>query len=299
MAYFPKKKGKRSNRGKRRNLRRKKVVSKTRKPTRAFSKAVQSVISRNVENKIYQAMFIMPCYYASSSPDVMNWRGLFPITPYTSAGSPLDSTISIVQGTSQKARIGNVIRTKRAVLKGVLVPKLQDPTINPEPRPLEVCMWIFKLKGFASTGSLGDTIDGAEYVLENHFFQNATAGGTSEGLTGELMDIIRPVNQDVVQLLYKRVFKVGWSEITNSNQGNIGNNQRYLNNDFKYNQKFSIDVTKYIPKIIKYNDNDDAPNIRNTYVMICPYNADGIFSTNSSLYPLTAHWSLEYTYEDA
>ena len=45
MVYFPKKKGKRSNRGKRRNLRRKKVVSKTRRTTRAFTKAVQSVIN--------------------------------------------------------------------------------------------------------------------------------------------------------------------------------------------------------------------------------------------------------------
>lgn len=280
-------------------IRRKKVVNKSRQPTRAFTKMVQAVVSRNIENKIYQAHTVMPLYYVSPTNDVMEWRGLFPLTPYTATGAPIDSTISIVQGTSQRARIGNVIRTKRAVLKGIILPYPQGSPLNPEPRPMEICMWIFKLKGFASTGALGDTLGGAEHVLENHFLQNATAGGTSEGLTGELMDVLRPVNQDVVQLLYKRVFKVGWSEVYSSNQGNLANNQKYMNNDFKYNEKFSINVTDYIPKIIKYNDNDDTPNIKNTYCMIAPYNADGVTSTNSSIVPAVCHWSLEYTYEDA
>lgn len=66
MAYFPKKK--RTLKGKKRIVRRRRVVKKSGKPTRAFAKAVQSVVSRNVENKIYQAMFIMPCYYASAAP---------------------------------------------------------------------------------------------------------------------------------------------------------------------------------------------------------------------------------------
>lgn len=298
MPYFPKKKGKRSLRPKR-SLTKRKVVSKRRSPTRAFTKMVQSVVSRNIENKIYQAHTVLPLYYVSAGSDVMEWRGLFPLTPYTASGAPIDSTISIVHGTSQRARIGNVIRTKRAVLKGVIQPYPQDATLNPNPRPLEICMWIFKLKGYASTGALGDTLGGAEHVLENHFLQNATASGTSEGLTGELMDIVRPVNQDVVQLLYKRVFKVGYSEIGTSSQATIAQNQRYMNNDFKYNQKFSINVTKYLPKIIKYNDNDDTPNIKNTYCMIAPYNADGTTSTNSNQLPATCHWSLEYTYEDA
>lgn len=295
MAYFPKKK--RSMKKKRTTKR--KVVSRSGRPTKALSKMVQRIISRNIENKVHQSFYEMPVYYVSSGADAMEFRGLFPITPYTATGSPPDTCIGITYGTSQKARIGNTIRTKRAILKGILFPRARDGDLNPEPRPLEVCLWIFKLKGFGVTGGLGDTLGGAEYALENNFLQDATATGSAEGLTGQLIDVMRPVNTDGIQILHKRVFKLGYSAVSASNQGNLGDNQGYANNDFKYNQKFSINVTKYLPKVIKYDDNDDMPSIRHTYVMIAPYNADGSNSNNSSLSPCICNWSLEYTYEDA
>lgn len=283
MAYFPKRK-RMPLRRKNRTIR-PKVVTRRRAPTKNLRKMVQSIVSRNIENKTHQASLEMNVKNILADGTTSNeFNGLFPITPYTATGAPVDSTISLVHGTGQATRIGNVVRTKSAILRGVLFPSPGNITLNPTPKAMEVCMWIFKLKNRA----FGDEITYAQSVFNNNFFQD-NAG--SQGASASLIDIIRKPNQDVVNVLYKRIFKLGYAAGTNA--GNIGNN------DFKYNQKFSINVTKYIPKVIKYNDNDDSPSITHTYCMIAPYNADGTLYTDVSYTVAECHWQLDYTYEDA
>lgn len=281
MAYFPKKK-----RGVRkpRMLRKKRVVRRAR-PSLAVKQYVKRELSRNIENKMHQAEMEMNVKTILADGSTSNeFNGLFPITPYTATGSPIGSTITLVHGTGQATRIGNVVRTKRAVLKGVVFPSPGNVTLNPTPKPMEVCMWIFKLKN----RYFGDEINYAQSVFNSSFFQD---NASSQGASGSLIDIVRATNQDVVQVMYKRVFKIAYAAGTNS--GNVSSN------DFKYNQKFSIDVTKYIPKVIKFNDNDDSPSIVHTYCMIAPYNADGSFYTDQSYTVAECHWQLSYTYEDA
>jgi len=282
MAYFPKKK--RTLR-KPRTMRKKRVARVAARPSLAVKRYVKREISRQIENKTHQAELQMDVKDILSDGSTSNeFNGLFPITPYTATGAPIGSTVSLVHGTGQATRIGNVVRTKKAILKGVLFPSPGNTTLNPTPKAMEVCMWIFRLKN----RFFGDEINYAQSVFNDNFFQsNASATGAS----GSLIDIVRAANQDVVQVMYKRVFKLGYAAGTNA--GNIGNN------DFKYNAKFSIDVTKYIPKVIKYNDNDDSPSIVHTYCMIAPYNADGSSYVNTSYTVAECHWQLHYVYEDA
>lgn len=267
---------------KRTAMRKKRVVKRSGRPTKSFTKMVQSVISRNIENKSYQASYQMDLFTPIPTGGDFVYRGLFPLTPYDGTGVPIGASVDINQGTGQSSRIGNVIRTKRATLKGVMFPNPVSPG-NPSPKAVEVVMWIFKMKQVNGGGLLIDAND----VATSRFFQDNN-GAT--GLTGDLINIIQTPNQDTVNVLHKRVFKLGYS--SGSASGNLANN------DFKYNQKFSINVTKYLPKVIKYDDNDIDPSIRHTYCLVVPFYADGTVG-EQQFNVADCHWEIDYTYEDA
>lgn len=284
MAYFPKnKKAKRTLRPKNRPVR--PTVVAPRRPSKNFTKMVQSVISRNIENKNYQASMTMDCRYPAANP-TLQFNGLFPLTPYTSTGSPAGSTITIVQGVESGQRIGNTIRTKYATLKGIIFPFPLNNTLNPDPKPLEVCMWIFKLKRSDPLGGL--YLSAAEDTCQTAMFQD---GNSVDGITGELIDIMKTTNQDRIQLLHKRIFKVGFASGADLTT-------EHPNNDFKLNQKFSINITKYLPKVIKFDDGDEDPSINHTYCLIQGYCADSSVQSNGR-YNLRVAWQLNYVYEDA
>lgn len=266
----------------RRKTTRRKVVKKSGVPTRALTKLVQRVVSRNVENKSRQAYGSMNCIYPQIGGSYA-WYGLLPLTPYSSVGAPTDYTITINQGTGAGSRVGDVIKTKKVWFKGVIVPNPYSADLNPNPKPMEVCIWIFKLK----RQTLGNTITEANGAINNNFFQS---GNTALGVNGGLFNIVQTMNTDYIRLFYKRVFKVGYSA------GTISGDRP--NNDFAMNRKFSIDVTKYIPKNVRYNDNTDTPSIDPVYVFIAPFRADGTVQTGNYA-GVNLSWELNYVYEDA
>lgn len=272
-------------RGKR-SVYRKKVVNRSRKPTRAFTKLVQAVVSRNIENKSYQAgMDVMNCRYPATNP-TLQFNGLFPLTPYPSSGSPAGSTVTLVQGHESNQRVGNSIRTKYATLKGIIFPFPVSESLNPDPKPLEAVMWIFKMKRSDPIG--GQYLAAAEDTCQTAMFQD---GNSVEGITGNLLDVMKAINQDRIQLLHKRVFKIGFSAGSNTTTD-------HPNNDFKLNRKFSINITKYLPKNIKFDDGDDDPSCKHTYCLIQGYCADNTIQSNDR-YNLNVSWQLNYVYEDA
>lgn len=282
MARYSKRTTRKPRAYKKKRVMRRKVSTK---PSLAIRRYVKRELSRQIENKTHQASYQMECHNSNTAGSMSNeFHGLIPITPYTATGAPVGTTIAITQGTGQASRIGNVIRVKRATLRGVMFPNDLNASTNPMPKAYEVCMWIFKLKDRA----FGDELTYANSVINTEFLQdnNATAG-----ITGELINLVQPVNKDLIHLYYKRVFKLAYAAGTNT--GNLGNN------DFKYNQKFSINVSKYVPKVIKYNDNTDMPSISHTYCLIVPFNADGTYYTDGQYEPMRCDWCLDYVYEDA
>jgi len=269
-------------RGKR-SIFRRKVVKPSRQPTKAFTRLVQAVVSRNIENKSRQANLEMNLQYPQPNATALPFNGLFPLTPYDAAGTPAGSTISILQGTGQGSRVGNVIKTKYATLKGVIAPLPLSASTNPTPAPMEVCMWIFKLKDLRN----GNQLATAQDNINTQFFQS---GNGTTGVTGSLINIVQAINQDNIHLFYKRVFKVGFA--AGQSGGSIANN------DFQYNRKFSINITKFLPKTIKFDDNTDMPSVNHVYCYIAPFKADGDVDIGA-LNGATCDWEINYVYEDA
>lgn len=201
---------------------------------------------------------------------------------------PNATTLPIVQGVAQDGRIGNKIRTKRLVFKGVLNPDPQLATSNDNPRPVLVRMIMYYDRGTPTTvpTTAGTTM-----------FQN---GSSTAGFTGNMTDMIRDYNTDKYRILKKKTFKLGYSQYagTATSVVNQGVNQAYSNNDFKLACPFSMDLTSCYPKVVQFNDNNADPRTRGLYCLWYYVAADG--STLGAPYiAAQVSYNVSYTYTDA
>jgi len=189
--------------------------------------------------------------------------------------------LTINQGTGQGDRIGNKIRIKSIVLHYSMCASAYS-VANPNPEPWEVRMVFGKNRSLPQT---------APPIL--NFFQQ---GDTSVAPTGQLQDIIKPINVDT-QLVYKEKFhKLGYSRMDGS--GNAGGvaSQYYSNNDYKLNAKGKVDLTKMFPTTVMWNDTSVQPVTDSVYVSyIC---ATGTGTTNGSSQPLGMNFTVEVQYTD-
>jgi len=177
---------------------------------------------------------------------------------------PQPGSLPINQGTGQGDRIGNKIMTKKLTFKGVITPVDWDTTLNPNPRPLQVKMVL-----------LYDREDPNDPPIPGStFFQD---GGSTTGFTGTQMDLIKPYNEDRYRILMTKTWKLGFASYTGtaSSSANQLEWQAYSNNDFKLNINFNIDVTKYYPKQVKFNDNNSTPMNRGLFALFYCISADG------------------------
>lgn len=198
--------------------------------------------------------------------------------------SPFGSNLSIIQGTSQGARIGNQITCKRLMFRGTIIPNTYNVTTNPVPKPQMVVMWILYDREVPTT----DPVIGTDFLQ---------LGGSTQALTNTLTDVTAPLNNDRYRLLTKRVFKVGYASYGGT--GTQAAAQSFTNNDYKLNCMFRINLTKYMIKKIKFNDNNATPTSRGLFYVIQPVNADGSLGTAATDIPCYLSYTLEIDYEDA
>lgn len=278
MAYFPKKK-----RGVRK-LRKGRKGGK--KSTKSLVRVVKRVVSMGRENKMRQSAgsyFILP---VSSSSYQTNC--IFPLTPYYEAGLSSGINLDIVQGTGVSARIGNRIQTKSGYLRAVIFPLGYSATTNPTPGPLNVTMWIFRLKS-GITDSTGQVLS----TLQNNFFKNQNS---ASGFANTLADQVGVVNPDTINLLYRRTYKIGYANYGGT--GNQANFQSFSNNEYKYNAHIKLNVTKYLRKNIRYLDNNALPQTATTWMCLTVNYASGSTMT-STTQPAQFEFEYDYRYEDA
>lgn len=198
--------------------------------------------------------------------------------------APSSTGFVIPQGTGQGNRIGNHIRTKRAYVKGILHQNTYDLTTNPIPLPLQVRMLIFKDKFNKS---------GQPSAVALDLFQT---GSTSVGPQNDLVDQILDVNKDRYQVYHDEIMKVGFAAYNGTGTSAVF--QSFANNDFQMNCKFEVDITKFIPKQIMYNDAGAAPMNDNLWMIFIPsQTVGGTVSANSTM--LNMSWSATYEYTDA
>lgn len=246
----------------------------TKTTTNTIKRIVKMAIARNVENKTAQVYSIGQDIYPSNHASFNG--SIIPVSPYP-------AFLAIAQGTSEGSRIGNKIKIKRVSLKGVVFPKPYNATTNAIPQPQQIIMWLLYDK-------LNSTIIP---TIGNDFLQ---LGSSSTGLFGELVDTWAPVNSDRWKVLTKRVFKIGYAE--NLGTGTTPGSANFANNDFKLNQTFKIDCTKYLVKNVKYNDNNTAPTTRGLFWVFTTVAANGAVFGSTTV-PAELQYSLDCSYEDA
>ena len=243
---------------------------------KSMVKLIKSVIHRQAENKVveYSPVGAQPLYNSSVTA-AWNAANVIPLTPYT-------SYMNIVQGTGQGDRIGNRISTRKVFIKFVMYPAAYDVTLNPLPAPQDVRIMIVKWKD-TPTKLIDDTTYG-------NLFQN---GDSATGPIGNLTDTIRDINKDKYTVCYDKVVKVG--NAISSASGPFSGAEYYANNDYKLNVIRKIDVTKWCPKQILFNDNTSLPETPVLQMVIFPISADGSIN---SFKPIYWFYQTHYEYED-
>lgn len=210
---------------------------------RALSDVVRSVVSQLSETKESTITWTnLPVFnvqeYQSAAVMYANYN-LLNLNP----GSTSGSIINITQGTGQANRIGNKIRPKKVTLDIMFNPKPYNETTNIDPIPCEIIIWIIKPRVNAG----GNVAIGDIYTActTGGLFQ---LGNSDYPMEGELIDCMMKVQKEKFILLEKRRIKVG-NQFYDTSVPN-----GYSNNDFKYNQRVTIDVTPYMDKTIHFDD---------------------------------------------
>lgn len=196
---------------------------------------------------------------------------------------PTPSTLPIPQGSGQGERTGSTIRTRKLMLKYIIHPNPQDAATQPQPVPQDVCVWI----GFLKNNRLKQP-DLADF---SNFFQN---GSTSQAPNSNLYDMLLPENLDLFHICKKIRHKIGNSVYTDYT--GIKPSNYYTNNDYKLNVARSIDCTKYINKVLKFNDSSVQPDT-GLYMWMTAVPADGQTGYQDKVVRMS--YTLRYEYEDA
>jgi len=251
---------------------RKRVGKKT--TALAIKSMIKRELARNIENKTFQYYNTGQNIYPSNHSSFL--ASIIPLSPYA-------SYLAIQQSVTQQGRIGNRLKIKKLTFKGTIHANKYDITTNATPAPMHIIFWIL-LDKTAPTTIPAPTSD---------FLQ---LGSSTVSLQNDLMDQWAPVNTDKYRVFAKRLFKIGYSE--NVGTGGVPNQSYLANNDFKFSQNFSIDVTKYLVKNVNYNDNNATPSTRGLYLMATVVQANGA-NFSSTTEPAQMQYVLNLDYEDA
>jgi len=237
-------------------------------------KIIQAEISRNAENKTFQAYDlganIYPVNHASFPGSII------PISP-ASVG------IVLSQGTGQGNRVGNTIKIKKLSIKGTIHPLPYNATTNAAVVPTQIKFWFFYDKESPTTipNPLTD------------FFQ---FGNTVSAMQNDLVDLFAPINKDRYKVFKTKTFKIGFQEFTTT--GTVTTYSGAPNNDFKLNGNFSFNLTKYVPKTYKFRDNLSEPTTRGIYMMVQAISAIGT-QFGSTTIPAQMSYIQNVEFEDA
>lgn len=232
------------------------------KPKVSFAKKVNAVIARNVENK-YSSTILYKEPVMTNLVSTDN-QGAILSDAYTffnwQPGSSAQAMTTIAQGAAVNQRIGNKIKIKRWIIKGLIQPNDAynnvpsttgtpagggQPAVQPVNGKLinsatgYIDIYLGKLT--LNTAPIPNTLQS--------FFQS---GNTDVTPVGNAQEQLYNINKDLYKIYYHKRFKMGYSITTSQ----VNQNSQYLavqgtqsqSNDFGLTRSFGFDVTKYILK---------------------------------------------------
>jgi len=240
----------------------------------AVKKYVKRTVHANVENKCVQINGGYSFGNVNESPDF----NAYPMCP-------LNAFWTIPLGTGQGSRIGNSISVRKVMLNYVLRPTIYDITANPLPEPTEVQLLLGYVKLTPGTLPVAGDI--------SKLFQ---AGSSVAAPAGSLRDLISIINTDYWVIKKKWTHKLGYADYTGT--GNVPAGQYRANNDFHMNVVKKLDITKYIPKHISFNDSDTTALSKNLFFMQQAVASSGGTFGATTLQSNIEFW-IDFQYEDA
>jgi len=236
-------------------------------------KMVKREIARNIENKQVRNQLTQRI-------------GSYPANfPNFSTRNVIDTSLllrNIGQGSGQGQRIGNHIKLKNMTLNCTLFPS------STYTKPILVKMWIVSDRLNPCNATATDVTDSMDNTLSQPggtFFEN---GNTTSGLLGNLFDLSMTTNKDRFRLFKTKIFKLG-----------VNNTAGFHNNDYKLTCRYKINLTKYMNKLVKYQDSLTTPWYnRRVFVIFSGIGVDDIAPTFGQECA-TLSYTLDARYEDA
>lgn len=279
MVYFPKKKrGMRRKRGGKRRA--------AKKTGKGLKTMVKQLISRNLENKMRQSGGVTSLLPTTATG--FQTGAVIPLSPYYEAGLSIQQNLDITQGTGVSNRIGNSIKTRSGYLRAVIYPAPYHATFNPNPQPLIVTQWIFKLKS-----GITDSTASVVSTMNNNWFKDQNS---YTGIYNSLNDVVMKCNPDFVNLLSRKTYKLGYA--TDAGTGAQVANQNHANNDYKLNFVLKQSMTRHLRKVIRYADNNAQPLTSTTWCVFTVAYASGQTMPSTHV-PAYINWEYDYQFEDA
>jgi len=236
---------------KRRPLRkggRKKTQSRQ-KLRRTSSVAIRREINRMAETKEKRTAIVsVPI---SGEPSVVGYQNNF-FDPHLIINS-------IPQGTAIDQRIGNRIRLTKCNFNFMLRPN-SDRTV-----PVVVMVMLLSDKHHPTMANATNYQDAAAGNVGTQAGNILQDGPTSTGFAKRLTDLMVPINTDRYTVYKRKTYKIGRAA------PNAGNS----NNDFKLLIRGKFNILKYMARIFRYNDNNNAALNRKVWIGMHVVYADG------------------------
>lgn len=264
--------------------------SDSKKTPRTFEKRVNAIVAKNIENK-----FTLTKTYtnhvgtvtATVTPNVYTYD-FFTYNPGGQASALTDQLFNIAQGTNQSNRIGNSIKIKRWIMKGVISPNIFG-TNAPYSTLGYVDVYFGRTK--LNTTQVANTLTG--------FYQD---GAISLTPSMKNTDMLCSINKDLYKVYWHKRFKVG-------NSGVPANAQAPENNDYGLTHTFGFDVCRYIcaHRQLTYLDSGTFPqdaDIANLtlWATFTPFTGQ-VFSTSTAGIKVPTYFQISVVtyaeYEDA
>jgi len=238
----------------------------------AVKQIAKAEVHRNLQNKESLAVSTQLNVQSSSWNSALN-----PISciPYNNI---------VPSAGTQQGRIGNQIRTMSCFLNFTIYPNPYSAASNPVPTPQIVIMMLGKVKNSKP-----------QLPIASDFAKLWQDGSSSRAPYGDLRDLLMNVNKDYFTVYKVMKFKVGHELANGTGGSNV--NQHFANNDFKYNTTKRMNITKYCPSILKFNDNTIQPTNDGLWLWYWCVAADGFSAVNTA--PLSMFVTQQYSYENA
>lgn len=286
-------------------------------PRMSFAQKVNQIIASNVENKYTRTLLYKAPVSVVKSTKATYGNPATTQTFETFTWTPGPTIFDISQNPSIQGRIGNKIKLKKWIIKGVIQPNDNFSTTPPA-----------STGGSPQLGTAPNTLTGYVDVYFGKYTNNISpvagaplinfyqSGATDITPSGAQVEMLYKVNKDAYKIYYHKRFKVGTGQMNNGTTLLDGSGTFPGPNGFSMTKTFGFDVCKYICKnrVLPYDElagtalNADVQNLTvwaifhpaagdPGYTPAADYNQGFVFTDNNTFYNLSCMSYAEY--EDA